>query len=122
MTCKYCGGAGFVEVDVGQIFECNMCLAEQKEKRLGYQYVTADHVVNDPYDPSSDILIDQLKNTNDILDRKMENLLEQNARLLAHQQREYLEVNKFSFTAGLCCGIVLMFVLGFVMLSLEGYI
>lgn len=115
MTCKYCGGLGYIEADVGQVFECTRCTG-------GYQYVTADHVVNDPYDPSSDILIDQLKNTNDILDRKMENLLEQNARLLAHQQREYLEVNKFSFTAGLCCGIVLMFVLGFVMLSLEGYI
>lgn len=25
MECPYCGGLGYVEVDVGQLYECNIC-------------------------------------------------------------------------------------------------
>lgn len=125
MTCKYCGGAGFVEVDVGQILECNMCLAEQKQKRLGYQYVTPDVVINDPYDSDSDILLNKLGDANNRLDVEIKKIQDRN-KDLANRNKEL--VNRLQMHGlgeiclGVCVGMVLMFVLGFIMLSIEGYI
>lgn len=56
MTCKYCGGAGVVEVDVGQVYECVPCQNTSKPLSLVTDTVIKQAVTLTPTMPNSSLV------------------------------------------------------------------